>query len=99
MKKKKYVMAYMTYGGWYILQGNQMSVRRLDGVYEVIKPYHIVQRVKWMDTEGLLRRIWRTITSKVLIVLPSPGTRFALMDKQRFNDSFKLVQRPRSRWE
>ena len=99
MKKKKYVMAYMTYGGWYILQGNQISVRRLDGNYEVIKPYHIVQLVKWMDTEGLIQRIWRRITGKVLIALPSPGTRFAVMDKHRFNDRFKPVQRPRSRWD
>ena len=98
MRRSNYVMAYMTYPGWYILQNNAISVRRLDGMYEIIRPYHIVQRVKWLDNEGILPRLIRKITGLVLIKLPSPGTRFAVMRRKRFEASFKRVQEPRSRW-
>lgn len=98
MSRSKYVFSYMTSPGWYILQNRAISVRRLDGLYEIIQPYHIVQRVKWLDNEGILPRLIRRITGMVLIKLPSPGTRFAVMDKKRFEVNFKRVQEPRSRW-
>ena len=98
MKKRKYTMAYKTCPGWYILQANQISVKRLDGLYEIIKPYNIVQRVAWIDTESVFARLWRKLMGEILIKLPSPGIRFATIDRRFFEQNFKPVQQPRSKW-
>lgn len=98
MSRSNYHFSYMASPGWYILQNRAISVRRLDGQYVIIRPYNIVQRVKWLDNEGVLPRLIRIITGKVLIRLPSPGTRFAIISKKQFAANFKRVQEPRSRW-
>ena len=98
MKKKKYVTAYQTYGGWYILQDKSITVRRLDGGLDIVRPYHIVEIVKWIDTENAFQRLCRRIAGKVLIKLPEPGLHFALMSMKHFDESFVLVREPISRW-
>lgn len=97
MHKRKYVTSYMTDGIWYILQSNQISVKRLDGLYETIKPYSIVKRVLQLSNESILERLYRKLTGKVMISLPAPGTRFAVIDKKKFDEYFKPMQRPRDR--
>ena len=98
MKKQKSVIAYKACPGWYILQSSQISVKRLDGLYETIKPFNIVQRVAWIDTESVFARLWRKLMGEILIKLPSPGLRFAVIDKRFFEQTFKPVEQPRSRW-
>ena len=99
MKKQNIVLSYMTEPGWYILNTNQITVKRLDGVDETIRPYHIVQRIKWIGGEGLFRKLRRRFAGEVLVKLPAPGVRFATIDKRKFARNFKRVKQPRGRWE
>lgn len=99
MKKRKTVLSYMTEPGWYILSTNQITIKRLDGADEIIRPFHIVQRIRWIDCEGVLGKLRRLFVGEVLIKLPAPGVRFAAIDKRKFEKNFKRVKQPRSRWD
>ena len=91
-------MAYQTDGYWYILNRGPIRVERLDGYIEAIQPLRIVERVLWIDSEGLFQRLRRRLSRNILIKLPNPGLRFATISKWEFERYFRPTPRPRGRW-
>ena len=79
--------------GYYVLKFDctRFRVITMDGAPFDILPHRIVQRVNWMDSESCFKRLWRKITGKMVILLPAPDTRFAVIQKKDFTEHFKEI--------
>ena len=78
--------------GYYILKNRpRLNLTTMDGKLYVLQQHRIVERVDSMDTENVLTRIWRKITRKMVIKLPAPDWKFAVISIKDFNDYFKPI--------
>lgn len=79
--------------GNYVLQFDcpRFHVTTMDGAPYDILPHRIVRRVYWMDNESSFKRLWRKLTGKLVIQLPAPDKRFAVITIEDFERCFRAI--------
>lgn len=78
--------------GWFVLKNNlSLKLTTMDGQMYVLQQCRIVERVEELDNESSLKRARRRLTGKMVIKLPAPDWRFAVIKIKDFNKYFKRI--------
>ena len=87
-------MAFYRIIGYYVLKPNclRFCVHALeDGKACYIQQHRVVRCVDYIHGENVLRRLLRKLTGKMVIELPAPDKRLAIIKKKDFIERFKEI--------
>ena len=78
--------------GWYILKNRpRLNLTTMDGKPYVLRQCRVVERVDRLSNESELTRLWRKLTGRMVIKLPAPDWKFAVIKVKDFERFFKRI--------